>query len=765
MSMNNPISTGSEGTYPAKEDLQTFIGRRKSIGLAWQIVFQISTLIGILALIALLYNILNSAFGYVAVQNVVDPTDLVVKIQEERMLGLDGTLSSENDDSLARGIGARTNAIGFFGYAYYQANQDTLRAVPIDGVSPSAETAESNEYPFSRPLFIYTSGDVLEDKPQVADFVNFYLNTVNDEIEEVGYFPSSAETLAASRVALAQALDLESAADLTEVSPAASSGDILIAGSSTVFPLTEQIAQQYTAAGFEGNIVVESVGSSAGFRRFCFDEDIDIANASRAIQSGERAVCTNNLHQPVEMRIGTDALAIVVSRDNDFVDGLTQDQLRQIFTEARYWSDINPAWPGPTADDPENGEIRRLIPGIDSGTLDFFAETVFDVDLEALDKDTLVSILQTATDDNGRLIVSAGKLRQLENEQLFYEDQLLTLDPERHAAECASGEPPARCSLPPRTQEEVYQVVLAEVIQPRVVASWSLVESVFNRDAIATEIAGNHPDAEMVFRSWLTVDFVTSPQSSTPELAGVRTAIFGSLWVILITIMVAFPLGVGAAIYLEEYANDIRSPFLRRVNSIIQTNINNLAGVPSIIYGMLGLAVFVRIMEPFTSGRLFGAVADPTTANGRTILSAGMTLALLILPLIIINAQEAIRAVPSSLRQASYGLGATKWQTIWHHVLPNALPGILTGTILAMSRAVGETAPLVVIGASTAIFVDPSGPFSKFTVLPIQIYQWTARPQDEFRNIAAAAIIVLLILLLTLNATAVLLRNRFSRSL
>jgi phosphate transport system permease protein len=158
-------------------------------------------------------------------------------------------------------------------------------------------------------------------------------------------------------------------------------------------------------------------------------------------------------------------------------------------------------------------------------------------------------------------------------------------------------------------------------------------------------------------------------------------------------------------------------------------------------------------------------VADPTTANGRTILSAGLTLGLLILPLIIINAQEAIRAVPSSLRQASYGLGATQWQTIWHHVLPNALPGILTGTILSISRAIGETAPLVVVGASTFITVDPAGPFSKFTTLPIQIYQWTSRPQDEFRNIAAAAIIVLLFMLLTLNASAVLLRNRYSRRL
>jgi phosphate transport system permease protein len=196
---------------------------------------------------------------------------------------------------------------------------------------------------------------------------------------------------------------------------------------------------------------------------------------------------------------------------------------------------------------------------------------------------------------------------------------------------------------------------------------------------------------------------------------------------------------------------------------LIQTNINNLAGVPSIIYGMLGLAIFVRALEFFTSGAAFGLVEDATTANGRTIISAGMTLGLLILPLIIINAQEAIKAVPNSLRQASYGVGATRWQTVWHHVLPNSISGILTGTILAISRAVGETAPLVVVGASTFITFDPDGPFSKFTTLPIQIYQWTSRPQDEFRNIAAAAILVLLVLLLSMNTIAIILRNRYKK--
>jgi phosphate transport system permease protein len=285
-----------------------------------------------------------------------------------------------------------------------------------------------------------------------------------------------------------------------------------------------------------------------------------------------------------------------------------------------------------------------------------------------------------------------------------------------------------------------------------------LTDSLLNRRAIFEEAAQEGPNARPEFVSWIDPKFVATPQNSDPLKAGVRTAILGTLWTIIITIAVAFPLGVGAAIYLEEYAAD------NWLNRIIQTNIINLAGVPSIIYGMLGLAVFVRAMEPITSGTIFG-ISDPTTANGRTILAAGMTLALLILPLLIINSQEAIRAVPNSLRQASYGLGATKWQTIWYNVLPNALPGILTGTILSVSRAIGETAPLVVVGAATFISLDPTGPFSKFTSLPIQIYQWTTRPQDEFRNIAAAAIVVLMVLGLSLNAAAILLRNRLSRRL
>lgn len=311
-------------------------------------------------------------------------------------------------------------------------------------------------------------------------------------------------------------------------------------------------------------------------------------------------------------------------------------------------------------------------------------------------------------------------------------------------------------SFADRSREEVYQLVIERIVKPQVVEVWNLWPSLTQADEIRATMAQDHPGAELEFVSWLNTDFVKRPQTSESLTAGVRTAIFGSLWTILFTILLAFPIGVGAAIYLEEYASD------NWLNRIIQTNINNLAGVPSIIYGILGLAIFVRTLEPLTSGEVFGLV-DPSTANGRTVLSAGLTLGLLVLPIIIINAQEAIRAVPKSLRNASFGVGATKWQTVWSHVLPTALPGILTGTILAVSRAIGETAPLVVVGASTAISFDPSSPFSKFTTLPIQIYQWTSRPQDEFRSLAAASILVLLVLLLSLNASAVLLRNRFSR--
>jgi len=300
----------------------------------------------------------------------------------------------------------------------------------------------------------------------------------------------------------------------------------------------------------------------------------------------------------------------------------------------------------------------------------------------------------------------------------------------------------------------LVQLVETEVIQPTVVDSYNLFTSLVAKNKIVADAAQKYPTAKVEFRQWLNSDFLANSMSSKPELAGVRTALLGSLYLILITVLVAFPIGVGAAIYLEEYAS-LRS----RLNRLIQTNIDNLAGVPSIVYGILGLALFVRTLGPLTSGQIFGVDGQ----NGRTILSAGLTMGLLVLPLMIINAQEAIRSVPDSLRQASYGLGATRWQTIWHHVLPGAMPGIMTGTILAISRAIGETAPLIVVGASTFISNDPTGPFSSFTALPIQIYNWTTRPQPAFQHIAAAAILVLLAALLSLNAAAILLRNRFTK--
>jgi phosphate transport system permease protein len=304
-----------------------------------------------------------------------------------------------------------------------------------------------------------------------------------------------------------------------------------------------------------------------------------------------------------------------------------------------------------------------------------------------------------------------------------------------------------------RSQIELYHLVQERLLQVDTKKTYSLFDSLLHKQEIEAEVAEKFPDARLEFRFWLTPTFVTSPMSSRAEFAGVRTAILGSIWLVIIAIALALPVGVGAAVYLQEYST---KNFLNR---LIQTNINNLAGVPSIVYGMLGLAIFVRAWEAFTSGAMFGI----TDTNGRTIMSAGLTMSILVLPLVIINAQEAIKAVPDSIRQAAYGVGATRWQTVWSHVLPNALPGILTGSILAMSRAVGETAPLIIVGASTFISIDPSGPFSKFTALPIQVYQWTARAQPEFHNIAAAAIIVLMALLLTLNATAILLRNRFQR--
>jgi phosphate transport system permease protein len=242
-------------------------------------------------------------------------------------------------------------------------------------------------------------------------------------------------------------------------------------------------------------------------------------------------------------------------------------------------------------------------------------------------------------------------------------------------------------------------------------------------------------------------NFLTSYPSRRPAEAGLVSALVGTIWVMVLVALFTFPIGVGAGIFLEEFVSD--TWFAK----VIEINISNLAGVPSIIYGLLGLQVFVRIMFPIT--------------QGRTILSGALTLSLLVLPIVIIATRESLRAIPNSLRQAGFALGATRWQVVRAHILPLAFPGILTGVILALSRAIGETAPLITIGALTFIPFLPElslrGLQSPFTVLPIQIFNWVSRPQPAFHDLAAGAIIVLMVILLIMNSLAIYLRNRFQK--
>ncbi|MBA2557526.1 MAG: phosphate ABC transporter permease PstA [Chloroflexi bacterium] len=243
-------------------------------------------------------------------------------------------------------------------------------------------------------------------------------------------------------------------------------------------------------------------------------------------------------------------------------------------------------------------------------------------------------------------------------------------------------------------------------------------------------------------------DFLTGSLSSNPARAGIGQGIFGSILVMLFVVILAFPIGISAAIYLEEYARDTR------LTRLLNTTVRNLAGVPSIVYGLLGLAVFVVALRPIT--------------GGRSVLSGGLTLAILVLPIVIITSAEALRAVPASIREAGYGVGATKWEVTRSHVLPYAAPGVLTGTILSLSRAFGETAPLILVGAVTGGFSVATtdvverlqGPY---TALPTIVFTWARLPNQEFRALTAAAIIVLLGLILIINATAILLRNRYDR--
>jgi phosphate transport system permease protein len=245
------------------------------------------------------------------------------------------------------------------------------------------------------------------------------------------------------------------------------------------------------------------------------------------------------------------------------------------------------------------------------------------------------------------------------------------------------------------------------------------------------------------------MDFLTGRLSVvTASTAGVGQGIVGTLLLTFVVVVVAFPLGIGAAIYLEEYAEDTR------LNRFINVNIRNLAGVPSIVYGLLGLVLFVQIL--------------PDVTGGKTPIAGGLTLAVLVLPIVIITSAEALRAVPNSIREAGIGVGATKWETIRSHVLPSAAPGILTGTILSISRAIGETAPLLIVGATTGFLATGGASFLEqlrgdYTALPVMVFRWSSLPADDFRALTSAAIVVLLLMTLTANAVAIILRNRYER--
>jgi phosphate binding protein len=283
--------------------------------------------------------------------------------------------ASEDDNVLVQGVSGDEYAIGFFGYAYYNENADILNILSVDGVAPDYDTAESGAYPLARPLFIYSDAKIMADKPQVAAYINYYLTNVSDMIGEVGYFPASADAMNAAKQAWLDAVNsattASAAVELPAVDPAAAEGDIYAAGSSTVYPVSEKISEMFTDEGFTGTIKLDSIGSGAGFERFCKTGETDVSNASRAIKDSEVEACQAIGRTPIEFRVGTDALAIVVNKNNTWLTNVTTEELAKIFSsDATNWSDVNPDWPAEP--------IKRYAPGTDSGTYDFFVEFVMD---------------------------------------------------------------------------------------------------------------------------------------------------------------------------------------------------------------------------------------------------------------------------------------------------------------------------------------------------------------------------------------------------
>ncbi|MDX1663091.1 MAG: PstS family phosphate ABC transporter substrate-binding protein [Candidatus Promineifilaceae bacterium] len=312
---------------------------------------------------------------------------------QEPILNASNTELSEDDNVLVQGILGSPYAVGFFGYAFYDENRGELDVLSIEGLEPNTENVDAGLYPLARPLFIYSSPEIMQSKPQVAAYINYFLTNVNDVIRDVGYFPSSRDALNASRRAWLNALGLGRAAAgaptgdgelevvegvvaLPEVDPLEVEGDIITAGSSTVFPLAEAVAALFEDEGYADEITIDSIGSGGGFERFCVDGETDVSNASRPINEEEREQCIAIGRDTVEFRVGTDALAVALNTENDWAENVTMEELALIFSGAETWADVREGWP--------DEEILRYIPGTDSGTFDFFVEEVFDEDQEPI---------------------------------------------------------------------------------------------------------------------------------------------------------------------------------------------------------------------------------------------------------------------------------------------------------------------------------------------------------------------------------------------
>ncbi|MFQ3683108.1 PstS family phosphate ABC transporter substrate-binding protein, partial [Roseiflexus sp.] len=329
------------------------------------------------------------------VEVVMDPA--FDKKGKEAILNAPGIQLSENDNVLVAGVEGDPGAIGYFGYAYFAAERDRLNAVKVEGVEPNDQTAESGEYPLARPLFIYSDAKIMKEKPQVAAFINFYLTYVNEEVLDVGYFPASTQAINVAKSNWLAAMGVSIA--MPEIDPAAVTGNVVTAGSSTVFPLTQRMAERFKDEGYTGNITIDSIGSGAGFERFCKAGETDIANASRPIRAAEVENCRAIGREPIEFRVGTDALAVVVNKENTFAQSLTKAQLAQIFSgQAKTWRDVDPAWPATP--------IKLFSPGSDSGTFDFFVEVVMDPAFDKKGKEAILNAPGIQLSENDNVLVA-----------------------------------------------------------------------------------------------------------------------------------------------------------------------------------------------------------------------------------------------------------------------------------------------------------------------------------------------------------------------